>query len=293
MDLFSIGGTLWRHKKVSISVILLTLLGVIYVLAVQTATYQADAKVLLTNPPAPPDAVQIAQDPALAKANNPFADLGNLTYVADVLIDEASAAPDRDTLTEAGASGYQVALADSDQNPVPPAIDITGTGANAQAAIQSVRLVTSALEHDLNEMQVSQNVQSKYMINAVEYVTPTSATKVSSGKVRVAAGVLAIGLIALLVAVSMAQGREEHNRRSRQGSRQSYREGAHREPEDSTPDFPRNDLPVPSNERRPVTRVGNNYPTGPARTPGMQPIHGDNGYWGQGSLYGRTCGHNA
>ena len=67
MDLFSIGGTLWRHKRVSIPVILLTLLGVVYVLAFQAATYQADAKVLLTNPPASPTAVQIAQDPALAK----------------------------------------------------------------------------------------------------------------------------------------------------------------------------------------------------------------------------------
>jgi hypothetical protein len=282
MDFFTIGGTLWRHKRVSIPVILLTLLGVVYVVAVQTATYQADAKVLLTNPPAPPDAVEIAQNPALAKTNNPFASLGNLTYVADVLIDEVSAAADRDKLTEAGASGYQVALADSDQTSVPPAIDIAGTGANAQAAIQSVQLVTTALVHDLNQMQLSQNVKNEYMIKAIEYVTPTSATKVSSGKLRVAAGVVAIGLIALLVAVSIAQGREEHNRRSRRGSRSAYREGVRREAADSTSDFSRVNPPMPSSERRPMTRMDNNYPGGPARTSVAQPIDSGNRYWDQG-----------
>jgi hypothetical protein len=239
MDLFSIGGALWRHKWVSIPVILLTMFGVFYVLTIQTATYQADAKVLLTNPPAPPTAVQIAQDPALARAENPFANLGDLTYVADILTDEVSAAAERETLTEAGASGYQVALDDPDQNSIPPALDITGTGANAQAAIQSTRLATAALVRDLNKMQVSQHVQRKYMINAVEYVTPTSASKVSSGSLRVALGVVAIGLIALLVAVSMAEGREEHNRRSRRAGRSARHKGARGDPADSPSDFSR------------------------------------------------------
>jgi hypothetical protein len=255
MDLFSIGGSLWRHKKVSIPVILLTLLGVAYVLLVQSATYQADAKVLLTNPPAPPSAVQIVQDPALAKTDNPFANLGNLTYVADALIDEVNAPADRDTLTEAGASEYQVALDDADQTSIPPAIDIIGTAANAQAAMQSVRLVSAAMMHDLNQMQLSQDVQSKYMINAVEYVTPTSATKVSSGRLRVAVGVVAIGLIVLLVAVSMAQGRAEHKRRSRREGRPAHRERVRREPPDRTSE--------------------------PARTPGMQPSDSGKTSWGQ------------
>jgi hypothetical protein len=239
MDLFSIGGALWRHKKVSIPVILLTLFGVFYVLTIQTATYQADAKVLLTNPPAPPTAVQIAQDPSLARTENPFANLGDLTYVADVLTDEVSAAAERDTLSEAGVSGYQVALDDPDQTSIPPAIDITGTGANSHAAIQSVRLATAALVRDLDKMQVGQHVQRKYMINAVEYVTPTSAAKVSSSSLRVAVGVVAIGLLALLVAVSMAQGREEHNRRSRRAGRSALRDGARGDHAESTSDLSR------------------------------------------------------
>lgn len=279
MDLFSIGGTLWRHKRVSIPVILLTLLGVVYVLAFQAATYQADAKVLLTNPPASPTAVQIAQDPALAKTNNPFANLGNLTYVADTLIDEVSAPADKDTLTEAGASRYQVALADGDQTSIPPAIDITGTAANAQAAMQTAQLVATAISSDLNKLQVSQHVQSKYMINAVEYVTPASATKVS-GKLRVAAGVVAIGLIVLLVSVSIAQGREEQkNRRSRREKRSDYSEGRHRDPADSEAELPDGESRRPYGAPRPAMWMGESYPIGSARRPGMQPSGG--GPWGQ------------
>lgn len=218
----------------------------------------------------------------MAKINNPFASLGNLTYVADALIDEVSASAGRDMLTEAGASGYQVALADPDQSPIPPAIDVSGTGVSKQAAIQSVQLVTNALVRDLNEMQSSQNVQSKNMITGVEYVTPTSASKVSSGSVRVAAGVVAVGLIALLVAVSIAQGREEQNRRSRRESRSAYREGVHREPTESASEFS-HDYPtaMPSSERLPMTRMSVNYPAGPARAAEMQPIDSGSRHWGR------------
>jgi hypothetical protein len=60
------------------------------------------------------------------------------------------------------------------------------------------------------------------MITAVEYVTPTSATK-STGNLETAAGVGAIGLILLLVTVSMAQGRaEQKKRRSRHERRPDY-----------------------------------------------------------------------
>jgi hypothetical protein len=197
-----------------------------------------------------------------------------------VLIDEVSAAADRDKLTAAGASGYQVTLGDSAQISIPPVIQITGTGGNAEAAVHSVRLVATALLHDLNGLQSSQHVQSKYMINGVEYVTPTAAAKVSSGSLRVAVGVVAIGLIALLMAVSMAQGREEHGR-SRRARRSAHREGARHEPAESAPDFSRADLPVSSGDNRPMTRVGNNYPAPPPRAPGRQPIDSGNWHGGQ------------
>jgi capsular polysaccharide biosynthesis protein len=233
MDLFSLLGTLWRHKWVSIPVVLLTLAGMGYVLALRPPTYEAKADILLTNPPAAPTAFQISQDPSLAKMNNPLANLASLTYVAEVLINSVTAPAAKAELTQAGASGYQVVLDNASQSNVPPAIDVVATGRKPRPAMRSAQLVATAISSELHQLQASQNVRNNDMITAVEYVTPSSATK-SSGKLETAAGVAAIGLILLLVTVSMAQGREEQkNRRSRRERRSDYREGGHRDPADS------------------------------------------------------------
>ena len=274
MDLFAIGGTLWRHKLVSIPLTLLTLVGVVYVIAMTPTTYQAKADVVLTSPPTPPTAFQIAQDPAMAKVNNPLANLGNLTYVADVLIDVVTAPAAKQALVQEGTSGYQVVLDNASQTNIPPAIDITGTGSNSQSAIQSAQLVATAISRDLNQLQANQHVQSQFMINAVEYVTPTSATKSSfSGRLQTAIGVAAIGLIMLLVAVSIVQGREEQkNRRSRK-ERVAYRGSGHREPTDGAPE-------LPYGEPRPAMHMGESYPAAPARGP-RNDRSGNDSRWGQ------------
>jgi hypothetical protein len=99
--------------------------------------------------------------------------------------------------------------------------------------MRSAQLVAAAISSELVQLQASQNVQNKDMITAVEYVTPSSATK-SSGNLETAAGVGAIGLILLLVTVSLAQGRaEQKNRRARQERQSDYREGRHRDSADS------------------------------------------------------------
>ena len=72
------------------------------------------------------------------------------------------------------------------------------------------------------------------MITAVEYITPTSATRFSSGKLQTAIGIAVIGLILLILAVSAAQGLEERRSgRPRHGSQPDYYADGHREPADS------------------------------------------------------------
>jgi hypothetical protein len=239
VDFFSIGGTLWRHKWVSIPLVLLTLLGMAYVLALKPPTYAAKADILLTDPPAAPTEFQISQDPSLAKMYNPLANLTSLTYVAEVLINTVTAPAAKAELTQAGASGYQVVLDNASQSNVPPAIDVAATGRKPRTAMRSAQLVAAAISSELVQLQASQHVQGKYMITAVEYVTPSSATK-SSGNLETAAGVAAIGLILLLVTVSIAQGHaEQKNSRSRQERRSDYPAGSARrremQPSDNDP----------------------------------------------------------
>jgi hypothetical protein len=281
MDLFAIMGTLWRHKWVSIPVLLLTLVGTAYVVMIRSPSYQAKANVLFIYPPATPTAFEIEQDPALAKVNNPYANLGNETYLADVMSTLlSSSASQRSLEAEGVAQGYQVTVDTSGeasgQAVAPPALDITGVGSNPQAAIQSAKLVADAVSTDLRQLQQSQHVQSNSMVTAVEYVTPSSAVESSSGKIKMAVGVAVIGFIVLLVAVSLAQGREERrNGRASRGRQSDPPVGGRREPVRSPADAQHAE-PRPEYGERQRLGTDNSRSPGPGQRTGMQRFD-DNG----------------
>jgi subunit length determinant Wzz-like protein len=210
MDLFAIGGSLWRHKLATIPVIFLTILGMCYILVAKPLTYESRAEILLASPPGMPTSSQVTADPGPAHVNayNPFASLGNLVQVADVLIEMAGAPAAQQALVRAGASPqYQVALDTSPQTP--PAIEVTGVAPNASAAIQSAGLVANLVSQDLYQIQARENVTKRYMISAIEYIKPTSATAALSGKLRTLIEVVALGFVVLLVAVSASQALEQ------------------------------------------------------------------------------------
>lgn len=222
MNLFAIGGSLWQHKRASIPVILLTILGLCYILAVKPLTYESRAEILLTSPPELPTSSQIEADPRLAhiSAYNPFASLGDLVQVADVLIEMVGAPGAQEALVRAGASPqYQVALDTSLQTP--PAIEVTGMATNASAAIQSAGLVANLVSQDLYQIQARQNVPRRYMISAIEYIKPTFATTALSGKLRTMIEVIALGFIVLLVAVSASQALDQRQKSRHRRSRSS------------------------------------------------------------------------
>jgi hypothetical protein len=169
--------------------------------------------VLLADPPGAPTPAQIAADPALGKinANNPYVNYGNLDLVADVVIDLVNAPATQQTLVNEGANPkYTVALENAFDNP--PVIQVTGTAPTGPEAIKSAQLVAQALSHSLYQMQANQHVNSHYMISADEIVNPGTASASSSGKLRTLVGFLALGIILLLVAVSIAQSLENRRR---------------------------------------------------------------------------------
>lgn len=274
MDLFGLTGTMWQHKRATIPVILLTLLGAFYVVAVKAPTYQAKASILLSNPPAPPTAAQIAANPGLGRVNtnNPFTSLGSLDFVADVVIEVVTADAAKQALVQEGANpNYQVIIDPSLGSP--PAINVTGVGSTAQIAIRSAQLVAMAISKDLHQLQVDQNVDSKYMVSSIEYIKPTSASSSKSSKLRTMIEVVAAGFILLLVAVSVSQGLAE-----RKGGRKSRRRksasstGGDYEPvrSPSAETYDRSQwLPE---------RIGESRPGSSVRRPGMEPTSGSS-YW--------------
>jgi hypothetical protein len=299
VDFFSILEALRQHKRVVIPVVLLTLIGVIYVMTSTPTMYQSKADLLLTNPPAPPTAVEIAQDPALAKANNPYANMGNLTYVADVLTTLVTSPATSQSLENEGVSaGYTVAVDTSGQSSgqtmSPPAVDITGVGSTPQAAIQSAKLVTAAVSSALYKLQESQHVESEFMITTVQYVAPSTASKASSGKIKTAAGIAVGGLLVLLLAVSAAQALAQRKRgRQRQEEEADRQSGGRRGPTDSPADVPygkpreqyetQEQYEPRQQHSEPQwsgARPAEFRPPGPARGPGMQSAGGGN-RWNQ------------
>jgi capsular polysaccharide biosynthesis protein len=211
MDLFSIAGTVWRHKLAVIPVIVFTVLGAFYVLKIKPPVYQASSEFLLVNPPAPPSSAQIAADPALAKVNtnNPYVNFDNLTVTADALVDLLSSAASQHSLAHAGADPqYQVAL--SADAGAPPIVQITGVGPSAQEALRTASLVNAAAVSDLDQMQ--NGVNPKYMIKATEIVLPSQAQLQSSGKLRTLIAVLAVGALLMFTAISLTEALEKRRR---------------------------------------------------------------------------------
>lgn len=191
MDLLAITSAIWRHKLATLPVLLLTLIGVGYVYAIKPPVYQAQASVLLVNPPT-------------ATADNPYLNYGSLPVVADVVISVVTSQSGQQTLVAAGADPrYQVALSPAFGSP--PIINVTGVGSDPATAISSANLVSSAIAADLLQMQAAKGVAARNMIGSQQIVRPVQAAKSSSGKLRTLIAVLAAGALALLVAVSAAE----------------------------------------------------------------------------------------
>jgi hypothetical protein len=204
MDLLSIIQAIWRHRYAALPVILLTGLGVFYVVAVKPPVYQASASFLLLAPPGPPTPQQIAADPKLGKvnANNPYVDLG-LPVAADAVLNVVTDNTTALALDNEGVNpDYQATL--STDFGSPPIIEITGIGSSPEQAIRGANLVTLAAKNALQQLQLKQGVSNQYMITSTELVKPDQATLSVSGKLRSLIAVLALGAILLFVVVSVA-----------------------------------------------------------------------------------------
>lgn len=215
MDLISIVQSLWRHKRISIPLIVLTAIAALYVLEIKPPVYQASASVMLANPEVAATQGQIASDPSLkhANPNNTFVTYGDLTVVADAVMTLVTSPAAQPALLQAGADPrYQIALSTAAGNP--PILNITGVGSTPQEAIKTADLVASATKTDLYGMQKKQGVDNFYAITAVDLVKPTVATRSTSGKLRSLIAVLGLGAVMLFVAVSVTDAIERRRMES-------------------------------------------------------------------------------
>jgi capsular polysaccharide biosynthesis protein len=209
MDLISICKAIWRHKLAMLPVVLVTMAGAYYVLAIKPPVYQSTAEVLLVNPKIVNSSNPNVNDNPYA--DNPYANLGNLQEVADVVIDKVTSPAVSQGLINAGANPeYQVAL--SADVGSPPIIIVTGVGSTQTSAIYCAGLVANAVQSELYTLQANSGVTSSNMINSIEYVKPETAKITVSPKLRELIAVLAVGALLLLVVVSVADVLERRRR---------------------------------------------------------------------------------
>lgn len=204
MDLISICRAVWRHKVVTIPVILFTCLGLFYVMAIKAPVYQASQSFALVYPPAAPTQAEIAANPKLAKipTANPLLGYSDPSAVTQIVIGLVGTSSSQQALAKAGAgTQWQVAPSPGSSE----ILDVTGVGPSATAALRSANLVTKATEHALYQVQVNQGVNPTYMIKSYQIGVPNKATQKLSSKLRELIAVLGLGVLLLFIAISIAE----------------------------------------------------------------------------------------
>ena len=210
MALLLIARKIWRYRLVTLPVIALTLLGLFYVMAVKAPEYKVSSSYILINPPPPPTADEIARDPKLARINpnNPYTRFSDQSVIVSLLSNSLSSATASQELVKAGADpGYTVSP-DLQLGYSSSVVEVTGVGSTPQGAVHTAELVGAALTRELDRIQASQGVDPHYMIKSQQVVAPDSPQLQISGKLRPLVGVLALGAILLLLAVSGAEALE-------------------------------------------------------------------------------------
>ena len=183
MDLLLIVRKIWRHKLLTVPVILLTLAGAVYVVVVKEPLYEASTSYLLISPRPPPTAEEIARNPALAKvqADNPYTRFTDQSVVVDVLERRLSTESARRTLMRAGADPRYTVGSGVEFGSAVPIMQITALAVTPEAAIESAKVVGGAAIAELDRMQKEHDVDPGYRITAMRVEDPDGARLKASG----------------------------------------------------------------------------------------------------------------
>jgi hypothetical protein len=206
VDLLLIARKLWHYKLATLPVVVLTLCGAVYAVAVKDPVYEAKSTYVLINPPAPPTAEEIARDPALGRVNadNPYTRFADQSVVVQVLTGALNSESARRALQDAGADSRYTVAPSAELGYSSPIVQITGVGATPRDAVHSAELVGEALKRELDLMQEERGVDPQYEIKTHQVEPPTGAELRASSQARTLVAVLALGAILLFVVVSAA-----------------------------------------------------------------------------------------
>ena len=210
MNLLFIARKIWRYRLATLPVLAFVLIGAFYVIAIKDPVYEASATSNLLNPPPPPTEDQITRNPALGEidADNPYTRYSDQSVVVQVVAARLSSDAAREELVQKGADPDYTVAPSAEFGFTAPIVEITGTGSNPEAAVETANLVGAAFTRELDRMQEARGVASDYRITTNQVVVPLDAELKASGQLRPLVGLLAFGVIMLFVVVSGADALE-------------------------------------------------------------------------------------
>ena len=214
MDLLGIVRLLWRYRLLTLPVVLLTIGGMLYTVAIKKPVYEAQASYILINPPAPPTADQVARNPELGEVStdNPYTRFASQTVVVEILARTIGGDAARLALVNQGADPRYHVTPSSEYGSSSPIVQITGVGATPDGAIRTAELVSTAVLAELNRMQHARGVDKGYRISALEVDAAERAQLRVSGQLRTAIGVFGLGVVVLFIVVSICDAIETRAR---------------------------------------------------------------------------------
>ncbi|NQX28599.1 chain-length determining protein [Microbacteriaceae bacterium VKM Ac-2854] len=205
MDPISVLRTLWHHRLIAVSVLLLTALAGAYVFFFSARTFESTAMYALVNPQVP-TAIQMERDPTLEQLNsdNPYLRSSDSSLAAQVLVSKLSSEDTADALRSQGLSTeFEVTRSEwSGQGLV---ITITSDAETPTASIATTKALAAMLVTELHDMQTINGADERYLYTSLEVQAATRAKELISNRLRALIIVGVGGFVLLFAAVSVAR----------------------------------------------------------------------------------------
>jgi hypothetical protein len=244
MDPLTVLTTLWRHKWVTLPLVMLTIAACVYVYLYAPRTYEANVSYALTAPDVP-SSLELEKDPDLAKLNsdNPYLRSNDSSLLAQVVITKLSDPAYVDQLNEAGFStDFKIAPVASLGMGL---VTVSATSSSESESVATAKLVGEQFTSTLTSVQKVNGADDRYLYSPILVRGPGPAKELFSNRLRSLIMVGIAGSVLLFGSVSVA--------RARTVRRQRY-EGAVTAFGDDSPDSGSLPTPVSGWESKP-------YPT--------------------------------
>lgn len=201
MDPTSVVRTLWRHKILTMVLVVSTLLGVRHVIVLPFSEFDARAAVLLVPPrraPVQPPPV----DAAAPVKDNPYLRDYSAPVVISVVSSSVNSESMRRRLVAMGADPRYAVLPPSKYGYNGAIAEMRATGPTAAVAQRTAQLVLAAFQERLQEIQAVEDIDARSFIRTRVVRAPAPGIPVVPGRARAVAGVLGLGAIGLFTLVS-------------------------------------------------------------------------------------------